>query len=119
MNAITCSKAIRACSNDEATITVSPRSTASGPSRVAQAIPDKSAVLPFPRAIESAADWHPGAKAPRTKRASHGNTRNGSPASRPCETTRPPRYSISRAGVGLVTAQGSRRQVALGIPVAA
>ena len=91
MKATTCSKAIRACSNDDATMTVSPLGTASGPSRVAAAMPDSSAVLPLPRATDRAADWTPGAKAPRMKRRCHGKTTNGSPARRPCETVRPDR----------------------------
>ena len=41
MKATTCSKAIRACSKDEATITVSPLGTASGPSSVAAGDPRK------------------------------------------------------------------------------
>ena len=91
MNAITCSNAILACSNEDATITVSPRATASGPSRVAHAMPLSIAVLPLPLPIESAADCTPGANAPRTNRRSHGSTRNRSPASRPCETVRAPK----------------------------
>ena len=94
MKASTCSKAIRACSNELATITVSPLATARGPSSVAAAIPDKSAVLPLPRATDSPADWVPGAKAPRTKRPCQGSTVKGWPASRPCETVKPDRYSI-------------------------
>ena len=91
MNANTCSKAIRACSKDDATITVSPRGTARGPSNVAAAIPLNSAVLPLPRPTDSAADCVPGANAPRTKRACYGSTRNACPARRPCVTVRPDR----------------------------
>ena len=84
MNATTCSKAIRACSKLEATMTVSPRRTASGPSSVAAAIPDSSAVLPLPRATDRAADWTSGAKAWRTKRRCQGRTvEAAAPAKRP------------------------------------
>ena len=48
INAITCSKAIRACSKLDATRIVSPRGTIKGPSRVAAAIPDNNAVFPLP-----------------------------------------------------------------------
>ena len=92
MNARTCSKAIRACSKLLATITVSPLGTAKGPSSVAAAIPLSRVDLPFPRATDRAADWMPGAKAPRTKRDCQGRTANGSPARRPCETVSPDRY---------------------------
>ena len=91
MKATTCSKAIRACSKDDATNTTSPRGTASGPSRLAHAIVESNAVFPLPRAIESAALPVPAAKAPRTKRDCHGRTVNGCPARRPCEMVRPAR----------------------------
>ena len=55
-------------------MTVSPLGTASGPSSVAAAIPDSSAVLPLPRATDSAADWTPSANAPAMKRRCHGST---------------------------------------------
>ncbi len=83
MNARTCSNAIRACSKLDATITVSPRGTTSGPSNVAAEIPAVNEVLPFALATDSAAVVTSVRNAPRMKRPSHGNTRNGSPASRP------------------------------------
>ena len=89
MKATTCSKAIRACSKDDATITVSPRGTINGPSNVAAEIAESSDVFPLPRPIDSAADWTPGAKAPRTKRRCHGRTANGCPERRPCEIVKP------------------------------
>ena len=51
--------------NELATITVSPRGTANGPSSVAAASPATSVVLPLARATESADDATPEAKAPR------------------------------------------------------
>ena len=65
MKATTCSKAIRACSNVEATTRVSPRGTINGPSKVAHAIPDRRAVFPFPRPTDSAAVATPGLNASR------------------------------------------------------
>ena len=50
-----------------------------------------SAVLPLPRATDSAADWTPGANAPRINRRCQGRTVNACPARRPCETVRPDR----------------------------
>ena len=69
-------------------MTVSPRETASGPSRVAAAIPDSNAVLPLPRATDRAADWTPGRKALTTNLRCQGRTLNVWPARRPCETVR-------------------------------
>ena len=87
----TCSKPIRACSKDEATITVSPRGTINGPLSVAQASPATNVVFPLPLPIDNDADCVPGAKAPRTNRRCHGSTANACPARRPCVTVRPDR----------------------------
>ena len=56
--------------------------------KVAHAIPLNNVVLPLPRPTASAADWTPGRKAPRTKRACQGSTLNACPARRPCETVK-------------------------------
>ena len=64
MNARTCSNAILACSNDDATNTVSPRGTANGPFSVAAAIPESNDVFPLPLATDIAAEVVPSRNAP-------------------------------------------------------
>ena len=84
----TWSKQIVACANELATIIVSPRATANGPSNVAAAIPAVRVDFPFPRATDSAAVVRPGANAPATNRRCQGRTVNVSPARRPWLTIR-------------------------------
>ena len=101
--------------NDDATITVSDRGTASGPSSVAHATADRSAVLPFPRAIDSAAVPTPGANAPRSKPPLPGQNGQRSPARRPCVIVRPARYRSSSLIWRAPSASQSRGPSALGL----